>query len=257
MEFIIWIVYFIMMLFKAIVVNLFHIESFENRTIIVYYTQAVTNVLCVYLFRRYLDMKSFRKRLHIKECLLPVLAGIGLCWGHRAFFLLFPGIGLDLYEQMGMEMITNINGLMYTSVPVIIYTTVLGPVTEEFLMRNVCFNAVLCRGHKGYAVFITALLFAISHWNAVQFISAFFMGLTIGYILLLTKDFRAAILVHISNNTWSVLQGSFMTDMYSKNPRMMDSPVLIYGLPVLGLILLGCSMGGIYYTTAKKDMRLS
>lgn len=252
MEFIIWVVHFTMGIFLSIVTIFLPMENLESRTITVFYSQVVANVLCVWLFRKYLDIKGIQKKLPLKEGLLFVFIGIGLCWGHRIFFLLFPEIGLDLYKQMGVEWIINTSRLMYTSVPVIIYTTVLAPLTEEILIRNVCLNAALRKGHKGYAIFITAFLFAISHRNAVQFLSAFIMGLLIGYLVLLTKDFRAAVLIHMANNTWSVLQGYFMMDIYEENLQTIDSFALIYGLPILGILILGCSTGRICYIYKRK-----
>lgn len=54
-----------------------------------------------------------------------------------------------------------------------------------------------------YAVIIVSVLFAISHANLPQFISALCLGLLCGGVYVMAKDIKAPITIHVANNLYS------------------------------------------------------
>ena len=56
-------------------------SNFESRITVSFYLQSASNILCIFLFRRYLCHFSDKKEISIKKlriCLWGVLAGIGV-----------------------------------------------------------------------------------------------------------------------------------------------------------------------------------
>ena len=72
-------------------------------------------------------------------------------------------------------------------------------------------------------------LFAVSHRNPVQFASAICMGLILGSLLTLTGDIRITMMIHISNNVFSVMQSLFVKSgsEFSLSPAGIIASVLI------------------------------
>lgn len=81
-----------------------------------------------------------------------------------------------------------------------VYVVILAPIIEEFMLRGILFNR-LRYGLRFYAAnFLQALVFGIYHWDIIQGLYAFGIGLILGYIYEKTKTLLAPILVHILIN---------------------------------------------------------
>lgn len=115
-----------------------------------------------------------------------------------------------------------------------LYVGLIGPVLEELVFRGILFNC--CSGKYGrwYPVFITTLLFAVFHRNPVQFASAICMGLVLGSLLTLTGDIRITMMIHISNNVFSVMQSLFV----KSGPEFSLSPAGIIASVLMGFLFL-------------------
>ena len=74
---------------------------------------------------------------------------------------------------------------------------------EEFVFRGAILGGLLKYG-KGFAIFISALLFGLMHGNLVQIPFAFMAGLIIGFIVVETGSFWSGVLIHFINNLMSV-----------------------------------------------------
>lgn len=137
----------------------------------------------------------------LQMVLFSAMTGIGLCMVHRVLFFLFPQIAQSTLGQMTAEEQSRILNSARTPA-YFLYVGLIGPVLEELVFRGILFNC--CSGKYGrwYPVFITALLFAVSHRNPVQFVSAICMGLVLGSLLTLTGDIRITMMIHISNNVF-------------------------------------------------------
>lgn len=160
--------------------------------------------------------------------LFSAMTGIGLCMAHRVLFFLFPQIAQSTLGQMTAEEQSRILNSARTPA-YFLYVGLIGPVLEELVFRGILFNC--CSGKYGrwYPVFITALLFAVFHRNPVQFASAICMGLVLGSLLTLTGDIRITMMIHISNNVFSVMQSPFVKSgsEFSLSPAGIIASVLI------------------------------
>ena len=88
---------------------------------------------------------------------------------------------------------------------VLLVVGVIGPVMEEVLFRGVVLNALLDGLSPWRAVLAAALLFAVSHLNAPQFVAALGLGIMFGWLRLRTKSLLPGIAGHAFVNLWSTV----------------------------------------------------
>ena len=77
---------------------------------------------------------------------------------------------------------------------------ILAPVVEELLFRGVIFSGFQRNYHAFWAIFLSALLFALFHLNPWQFGPTFLLGLILGWVRLRTGSLLAAIFTHALHN---------------------------------------------------------
>ncbi len=82
---------------------------------------------------------------------------------------------------------------------------ILAPVFEELIFRGIILNGLLKRYSPVLSIVVSSLLFAAVHLNPWQFVSAFFLGLFIGWVYLRTKSISLAIIIHAFNNFAAIL----------------------------------------------------
>ena len=118
------------------------------------------------------------------------------------------------------------------------------PVAEEMVFRG----AILRRldealGHRlrWVSIATTALLFAAAHGNMAQGVSAFIMGLALGWVYIRTRSILPGIIIHWANNTIAVLLAIFLpgtADMtlveYFDGDIMRVAAMLVCSLMVAG-----------------------
>ena len=121
----------------------------------------------------------------------------------------------------------------------IAYIAVLGPVTEEILLRG-CVLPLSSHISPRFAVFCSALLFGLMHGNVTQIFNAFMLGLLLAYVTLKSRSIIPAMLMHIANNSISVIF-SFITngmDTAAANRFDLISNAVVAVIGIVPLILL-------------------
>lgn len=74
------------------------------------------------------------------------------------------------------------------------------PICEEIIHRGIILKYLLNSYQSHIAVVYSSLLFAITHSNLIQFVSAFFAGLGFGWIFIKTRSLSLCIVIHCLNN---------------------------------------------------------
>lgn len=75
------------------------------------------------------------------------------------------------------------------------------PIFEEYLFRGLIMRDIASRWGSRVAIFLSAAIFALLHFNMVQFPTAFLMGIYLGYAYYRTRQYLATvILIHAVNN---------------------------------------------------------
>lgn len=97
---------------------------------------------------------------------------------------------------------------LISSVPAMLYACLLGPITEELLMRGYVLGGLRNR-YGTAAIFISSALFAVLHLNIVQGINGFVMGVMLGVLYIRTGSIFNCMLAHIINNSVAMIVISY------------------------------------------------
>lgn len=78
----------------------------------------------------------------------------------------------------------------------------LGPIAEELVFRSALIGKMLKRGvNPLYAILISSFIFAVIHFNPIQFIYAFGSGIMFGVLYVKSKSVIPSCICHVLNNT--------------------------------------------------------
>ncbi|MCL2106158.1 MAG: CPBP family intramembrane metalloprotease [Oscillospiraceae bacterium] len=165
-------------------------------------------------------------------CVALVFAGLAACFAGSLVSALISWLAEEagmVFESPEFGSPTNIPMLLAELLAV-----ALGPaVIEELLMRGAVMQP-LRRYGDGFAITMSALLFALLHGNMVQAPFAFVCGLALGYITVRSGSLWPAMVVHFINNGFSVLV-SYMNNYYSEEAVERFSSFYVVVIFVLGL----------------------
>ncbi|TVQ19935.1 MAG: CPBP family intramembrane metalloprotease, partial [Bacteroidetes bacterium] len=92
-----------------------------------------------------------------------------------------------------------------------ITVVLLAPLLEEFLFRGIIQEGLIQRRGPVIAILLSSLLFGFMHLNPWQFVTAFLLGIIIGWLYYLTRDLVFAIGFHLFNNLFVVLVEHFQS----------------------------------------------
>lgn len=86
--------------------------------------------------------------------------------------------------------------------------SIMAPLCEEWLCRGMILRGLLAhRMAPALAILISALFFAIIHFNPWQAVPAFLLGCLFGYVYYKTGSLKLTMLMHCVNNTFAVILG--------------------------------------------------
>ena len=241
MEFTIWIVYMIIMNVVHTLTVVIPVSDPMWQVGLSLYSQVGANILCIYIFRKYLYHKNGLRLISkkgLKCCVWATVIGIGVCLGHRIFLLLFIGFVEQSLMDIGEVVITN-QVMILATVPGILYEALLGPVTEELVLRGIIFPVARQKRGNLYAIIISSIFFGLIHMNGIQLMTGLFMGAIIGCAIILTDNVYIGIIIHAVNNSFSffniyVLDKVWGMDSgYGFIPMPVGITLLIFGLLML------------------------
>ena len=117
------------------------------------------------------------------------------------------------------------------------YILIIAPIFEEVVYRGIFYSGLRKHGDNFWISAVTsALLFAIMHFNVVQGVNAFVLGLLAAFIYEQTQSLIAPIVFHIINNVYVTFFSSVIMGI-----QWLDTPLRILimcGSTCLLLILL-------------------
>ncbi len=90
-----------------------------------------------------------------------------------------------------------------------ITVSIFAPVCEEWLCRGMVLRGLLCKSRikPFWAIIISALFFALIHFNPWQAVPAFLLGCLFGYVYYKTGSLKLTMLMHFTNNTFALVCG--------------------------------------------------
>ena len=116
------------------------------------------------------------------------------------------------------------------------------PILEELLHRGVVFGRLRRRMGMWPAVILSALVFAILHFNIVQFIYAFLLGIVFALFVEKTGRLYPAIFAHIVANGIAVIrtETGFLQSTVDKS---VSAWLISVGISLVGIGILAILMG--------------
>ena len=178
--------------------------------------------------------KDYIKTVDYKTFNYPMILGITAALGVGRFITMLPIDGiLGNYKVIQK----NIAGSSFLTQLFVL--GILTPVLEEMLFRGIVYKRL-----KGYydvivAAYIAAIVFAVAHFNLIQGIYAFVVGIVLIYIYEKCNNLVVPIVMHSAANIVSVVMGA--------NPisKFIDSHILIR------LVVSMVFIGGFVFTLLK------
>lgn len=203
--------------------------------------------------------KETRSRLYQKPVYLSNAIGVfPACYGMAIFVnLLTLVVSYFLSKSDFVEASNPLNSLPIDNIPCgiisLVNMVIIAPICEEFWFRGIVMESLRPYGN-GFAIFVSAFLFGLTHANFQQFFYATVMGICLGYIAISTKSLVTTTIMHAMLNSVSGLLlffmsiesvGDYLMAMDSGREAEMTPAVivfLVYQFLVIMLMLVGIIM---------------
>ncbi|MBR5108014.1 MAG: CPBP family intramembrane metalloprotease [Bacteroidales bacterium] len=108
----------------------------------------------------------------------------------------------QLYELF-METMKQLTGGPFWSS--FLTVAIFAPIFEEWLCRGMVLRGLLTKMKPVWAIVVSALFFAVIHANPWQALTAFLIGLVMGYVYYKTGSLILTMIIHFVNNGTSVI----------------------------------------------------
>ncbi len=156
--------------------------------------------------------------------------------------MLFNGLFLSFMSQI-LEYRNDSLTMLETErsvISYIFYLAIVPAICEETFFRGVLTNAYEVYGRK-FAIFMSAYVFAITHFNAQNFLAPFLLGLLFGNILERTGSLYGAIISHLTNNALALIASKYLNNTkfdYLKTSRIALDVGGLMALTILVLFIV-------------------
>ena len=126
----------------------------------------------------------------------------------------------------------------------LIGSAILSPIMEELVFICIVFGNIRKITSTGTAIFLSAFLFGIVHFNIVQFIYAFLLGIVLALFMYKSGHMYAAMVGHIAANAFAVLRTECNILTWT-----MDGSAVAWTLSIILLVAGSMILG--YYVKRK------
>jgi membrane protease YdiL (CAAX protease family) len=123
----------------------------------------------------------------------------------------------------------------------IIRVILIAPVVEEMIFRGVIFSGFRRNYSPFWAIFLSALLFALFHLNPWQLGPTFLLGLLLGYVRLKTGSLLASIFTHALHNAiifYTVYYKIFFMESFWQQTGQLPAYLVSAFLLTAGVLLI-------------------
>jgi glutamate-5-semialdehyde dehydrogenase len=126
----------------------------------------------------------------------------------------------------------------------LVLAVVIAPITEEVIFRGLILRGLLGRWNPWAAIFTSAALFTLMHFNPAQAPIAFALGSVLGWVYVRTRSISLCILAHALNNASAYLPVDFglMVDNYNHVPTGNVGFFHPWWFDSMGLVLFGAGL---------------
>lgn len=198
--------------FREIILNLLIILWF-------YIILSKENVFIKSKIINYVKNIDYKKIAHLYFLNVGIYIGIGLC-----FFI-------------GDKFSIKLPSTMY-----IIYGITLAPIVEELIFRGVILNRFKIRFGIILAIFVSAILFGIAHFD-INIIGRLIFGLLCAILFFQTRNILNCIILHLLNNA-----SIFMFPVLSKYTNFSINTNSEFEKTILMIIIFSCFVSSIVFS---------
>ncbi|MFH0736684.1 MAG: type II CAAX endopeptidase family protein [bacterium] len=138
----------------------------------------------------------------------------------------------DVYNKV---MIAN-NPLEYFGI--ILFAAVTPAICEEFLFRGLVQKSFEMRFKVGTAIFITAFIFSVYHFNPYGLLPLILLAMYFGYSVYLSKSIIISMLLHFINNFFSITVMNVFRDKLGKETEVFTQGNIYSDLFTFVIILI-------------------
>ncbi len=150
-----------------------------------------------------------------------------------------------LYENYLPKDASSLANVLY----IIIAIAIIPAITEEFIFRGIILGEYSAMGTShAVAVMLSSALFAMLHFNFYHFPVYFYGGIVLGYTVLICDSAICAMIVHLLNNTFSLLFEPQLLRLISQTDSLVFVLFVLTIVFLVFLILMLQSAERIYYT---------
>ena len=136
----------------------------------------------------------------------------------------------------------------------ILALAIVGPVVEEVVFREAVLGNLLRDGMRPWlAILLSALVFGLIHVNPIQIPFALLIGIILGLLYCKTGNILLPLIVHILNNTLSVIEMNILGPEASSFSyyRLLGQP--LYLVAILLLLAISCLSLRYFWTHHSKS----
>lgn len=173
----------------------------ENGLAVTLISGLITIPICLWMMkkdedvRQYMSLKNHFGNIRLHRGYYIVLLGIFASMGMSKAVTILPIDNiLGSYEQVEGSFSSNPLILQITALVVI------GPVTEEIIFRGLVYKRIKRYTDSVKGACISAAIFGIYHFNLVQGIYGFMLGILLVYVYEKYKTIAAPVIMHLSAN---------------------------------------------------------
>jgi membrane protease YdiL (CAAX protease family) len=181
-----------------------------------------------------LNFNMQTRPFHVYLLIFPMMFGMMLIAEYTTSFIPISGPIFGEWYKMFSEQMETISEDTFT---VFLLVSFFAPIIEEILFRGIIQKGMINNGVKPRnAIFISALVFGLVHFNPWQFIGAFLLGLVLGVVYFKTKSLLMPILLHFFNNTIAAIMMKFYyTESFSELLHIPEYAVLLIGIVIFSM----------------------
>lgn len=161
--------------------------------------------------RDYVGRVDIKETIGIKNISMYLMMGVGC----QLFVSGILVIIRPLFETLFSYYDRTVSSLFAAdTVVVAVYVVILAPIVEELMLRGILFGRLRYGISFTAANGIQAIVFGLYHWDVIQGIYAFGIGLLLGFVYERSRSLLAPILVHVFINGSGLLMQSLSLGKY-------------------------------------------
>ncbi len=158
----------------------------------------------------------------------------------------FIGVAFPSWLESYEELMENAGITDEISIIMLIYTVILAPIAEEIIFRGVTLNIAKRAFPFWIANVIQAFFFGVFHFNMVQGIYTFILGLFLGYICEKGSIYHV-ILFHFLFNLWATTIAEYL----------MVEDATLQGLIIIVSTIVGITLGLFFFHKGNNQKRVA